>query len=71
MSIPEFVFPQDAPNGLAGKARSGGLTKREYAAIQLLAAKFGVTAYCGENQIKDALKCADALLAELAMTEAE
>ena len=29
------VFPQDIPDGELGKARAGGMTLREYAAVQI------------------------------------
>lgn len=32
-----FVFPQDQPDGLAGLARAGGLTKLELAAMMIFA----------------------------------
>lgn len=40
-----FVFPQDTPNGLAGKARAGGLTKLELFTVLIYCARLVARGY--------------------------
>lgn len=35
LGLSDLVFPQDQPDGKAGLARAGGLTKLEYFALQI------------------------------------
>lgn len=64
-----FVFPQDQPDGPAGKARAGGMTLREHYAGQIMAQmpfhKRCLHGMSPEDWAEEAVELADALVAVL------